>query len=282
MKKLRYIAVLAAIALNTACNNAEKPAAGDESTPAASNLPVPASLSYKVVKVYPHDSTSYTQGLFVLDGQLYESTGSPTYSHYKSFIGKIDLATGKAIQKVLLDSAYFGEGITPLNGKLYQLTWTDNKGFVYNAKTLKREAEFPLKTEGWGITTDTTSLIVSDGSSNLYFLNPDNFSTQRIISVSDNNGPINNLNELEYIDGYVYANRYQYNNIYKIDPSNGQVVGILNLEGILAANSNEDLQQPKYKTNDAVLNGIAFDPANRKIYVTGKLWPQLYEISIGQ
>ena len=110
-------------------------------------------------------------------------------------------------------------------------------------------------------------------------MNPDNFSTQRILSVSDNNGPINNLNELEFIDGYIYANRWEHNYIYKIDPSNGHVLGILNMEGILAANSSENLQQPKYQ-NDAVLNGIAYDPATRKLYVTGKLWPQLYEIEI--
>ncbi|MFT4024415.1 MAG: glutaminyl-peptide cyclotransferase [Flavihumibacter sp.] len=262
------------------CNNAEQ-SSSTANTVVSTGIPVPKDLAYKVVKVYPHDSTFYTQGLAFLDGQLYEGTGgSPEYSHYKSFIGKIDLATGKPLQQVFLDTNYFGEGITPLKSKFYQLTWHGNKGFVYDAKTLKRLAEFPLKTEGWGITTDSTSLIISDGSSNLYFLDPDNFSTQRIVSVSDNNGPINNLNELEYINGYIYANRYQYNYIYKIDPSNGQVAGILNLDGILAANSSENLQNSKYASKDAVLNGIAYDPASGKLYVTGKLWPQLYEIAI--
>lgn len=278
MKHLSYIGGCMLLLAAFACNNTDSSAGN--STNIATGIPVPKDLAYKVVKVYPHDSTSYTQGLVFLDGQLYEGTGSPVYSPYKSFIGKIDLATGKPLQQSFLDTVYFGEGITPLNGKFYQLTWQNNKGFVYDAKTLKRLHEFPLKTDGWGLTTDSTSLIVSDGSSNLYFLDTANFSTQRIVSVSDNNGPVNNLNELEYIDGYIYANRYQYNYIYKIDPSNGQVVGILNLEGILAANSNENMQQDKYKNNDAVLNGIAFDPSTRKLYVTGKLWPQLYEITL--
>ena len=279
MKSLCYILGFVLLTTVFACNNAEQSSTNSNTT-IANGVAVPKDLAYKVVKVFPHDTNSYTQGLVFFDGQLYEGTGSPEYlPASKSFISKFDLATGKPTQQVFLNTADFGEGIAVYKDKFYQLTWKSNKGYVYDAKTLKRLAEFPLKTEGWGITSDSTNLIVSDGSSNLYFLNPDNFSTQRILSVSDNNGPINNLNELEFIDGYIYANRWEHNYIYKIDPSNGHVLGILNMEGILAANSSENLQQPKYQ-NDAVLNGIAYDPATRKLYVTGKLWPQLYEIEI--
>lgn len=263
------------------CNNGSSNTTEETGTSTVGAIPAPASLSYKVEKVYPHDSLSYTQGLLVVDGQLYESTGgNPDANRYHSWVGRVDLPTGKVSQKAPLDEAFFGEGITILNSKLYQLTWTSKKGFIYDAKTFKKLQEFPLKTEGWGLTHDSSNLIASDGSSNLYFLNPADFSTLRIIGVNDNNGPVNNLNELEFINGFIYANRWQHDIIYKIDPSNGQVVGVLNLAGILAANSKENMQLDKYKNNDAVLNGIAYDAASKKIYVTGKLWPQLFEISI--
>ncbi|GAO44286.1 glutaminyl-peptide cyclotransferase [Flavihumibacter petaseus] len=264
----------------TGCNNTGNTDSAATSTTETGGAPAPASLQYTVTKVYPHDTLSYTQGLLVFEGQLMESTGgSPEYNPYHSWVGKVDLATGKVSQKVPLDSVYFGEGITILNGKLYQLTWKGRKGFVYDAKTLKRIQEFPLKTEGWGITNDSTNLIVSDGSSNLYFLNPTDFSTRRIVSVTDNNGPVNNINELEFIHGFIYANKYQSDYILKIDPANGQVAGIANLSGLLSNHTKENTRQQKYTDGEAVLNGIAFDAGTGKIYVTGKLWPNLFEIS---
>ncbi len=262
-----------------ACKNQDADQSDIENTNTSSGIPAPASLSYQVVKVYPHDSLSYTQGLIVYKGQLLEGTGgSPEYNPYHSWVGKVDMATGKVLQKTPLDTTYFGEGITILNDKLYQLTWHGKKGFVYDPVTLKKLQEFPLKTQGWGLTNDSTNLIVSDGSSNLYFLDPNDFSTKRIVSVTDNNGPVNNINELEYIRGFIYANKYQSDYILKIDPSNGQVVGIANLSGILANNSKEDTRQAKYNDGEAVLNGIAYDAAADKIYVTGKLWPYLFEL----
>lgn len=261
----------------------ETPRQTEETAPATSSgtLPAPAALQYDVLNIYPHDTLSYTQGLIIQDGQMIESTGgSPEYSNYKSWVGKVDIKTGQVTHKIPLDSTYFGEGITILNGKLYQLTWTSNKGFVYDAKTMKKLQEFPLKTQGWGITNDSTNLIISDGSSNLYYLNPADFSTLKVVGVNDNNGPVNDLNELEFINGYIYANKYETFNILKIDPSNGQVVGKADLTGILQKYTREDLSKSKYAGADAVLNGIAYDGKSGKLYITGKLWPSLFEITL--
>ena len=263
-----------------ACNTVDQgnTAQGDNNF---GNVAAPAAIQYNVLNVYPHDTTSYTQGLMVHNGQLYEGTGgSPQYSHYKSWVGKVDLASGKVTGKVPLENQYFGEGITVLGDKLYQLTWTSNKGFIYDLSTMKKLQEFPLKTEGWGITTDSTNLIVSDGSSNLYYLNPTDFSTVKILGVNDNNGPVNNLNELEYINGYIYANKYQSNYILKIDPSNGQVVGRADMGGLLEKYAKENAKEDKYNNGEGVLNGIAYDAASGKIYITGKLWPKLFEITL--
>jgi glutaminyl-peptide cyclotransferase len=264
------------------CNETPQQNNTEITAPGAGNIPPPAILQFNVLNVYPHDTLSYTQGFIIHDGQLLEATGgNPSYNPaYKSGLGKVDLKTGKINQKVPLDSSYFGEGITILKDKLYQLTWTSNKGFVYDAKTLKKMQEFPLKTEGWGITNDSTNLIMSDGSSNLYFLNPADFSTLKVVGVNDNNGPVNNLNELEFINGYIYANKYQTNYILKIDPSNGQVVGRADLTGILERYSKEDVTKDKYTSNDAVLNGIAYDGKTGKLFITGKLWPSIYEVTL--
>lgn len=279
------VTVMAAVtvmagSLLVACNGPEQ---GTRTEPngGISTIPAPAALPYNIVNVYPHDTTSYTQGLVIHEGQLYEGTGgSPEWSHYKSWVGKVDLSTGAVRQKVPLDPAYFGEGITILNGSIYQLTWTSKKGFVYDLKTLKKLKEFPLKTEGWGLTNDSTHLVVSDGSSNLYFLDPTDFSTFKILGVTDQNGPVNNLNELEYINGYLYANRYQSNQILKIDPSNGQVVGQADMTGLLEKYAPEVASEEKYRNGEGVLNGIAYDAASGKIYITGKLWPKLFEITL--
>jgi glutaminyl-peptide cyclotransferase len=265
----------------SSCADADHSTTAQQSVVATGSAPAPASLQYNVLNVFPHDTLSYTQGLVIEDGQLLESTGgNAAFNPYKSWMGKVDVKTGKISQKVLLDTTYFGEGITVLNGKLYQLTWTSNKGFVYDLKTFKKLQEFPLKTEGWGITNDSTNLIMSDGSSNLYYIKPADFSTLKVLGVTDNNGAVNNLNELEFINGYIYANRYQTYEILKIDPSNGQVVGKADLTGILERYSKEDINKEKYTSRDAVLNGIAYDGKTGKLYVTGKLWPGLYEITL--
>ena len=244
MNKIKLVAYLIAISLlGAACGNADTASGTDESaSTTASSLPAPATLQFNVLNVFPHDTSSFTQGLLFYKGQLMESTGGqPGINPYRSWVGKVDLKTGKADKKVFLDTTYFGEGIAVLNDKIYQLTWSGKKGFVYDAATLKKEQEFPLKTEGWGVTTDSTYLIVSDGSSNLYFLDPKDFSTKRVLGVTDNNGPVNNLNELEYINGHIYANKWQSNYILKIDPSNGQVIGRADLTGLLIQNFGNEI-----------------------------------------
>lgn len=258
------------------CNNNSSNPPENNNTTAVTNIPETPTLHYSIVNVYPHDTLSFTQGLIIHDGKMYEGTGgSPQYSTYKSWVGVVDINTGKALQKVPLDATFFGEGITVMNNKLYQLTWQNHKGFVYDAKTLKKLQEFPLKTEGWGITNDGTNLIVSDGSSNLYFLDPNTFATAKIVSVTDNSGAISDLNELEYINGAVFANKWETNYIYKIDPSNGKVLGRADLTGLLGQYAKDFSTEGK---SDAVLNGIAYDSVNKKTYITGKLWPKLFEV----
>lgn len=275
MKYLIPGILLLAVTSFAGCNNMEQSAT---KTPVTTAGTIPAPLQVNVLNVYPHDNESYTQGLLVYKGQLYESTGGQAESNkWKSWVGKTDLKTGKHLSRAMLDKAYFGEGVTILGDKLYQLTWTSNIGFIYDPATLRKTGEFPLKTEGWGITNDSTSLIVSDGTSNLYYLNPADFSTLKILGVSDNNGPVNNLNELEFINGYIYANRWQTNYILKIDPSNGQVVGMADLSNLLKQYHRPDFNENIYNNGDAVLNGIAYDPDTKKVYITGKLWPILFE-----
>jgi len=264
--------------LASACNTAPQPAENGQQLP-SNNLPAPATIQVNTVNVFPHDASSYVQGLVVYKGQLLEGTGGkPGVNDYTSRISKIDLSSGKAIATQPLGKDYFGEGITAFQDKLYQLTWTEKKGFIYDPATLKKTGEFQIKTEGWGLTHDSTHLILSDGSSNLYFLDPVDFKTARILSVTDQYGPVNNLNELEYINGYIYANKWQTNQILKIDPSNGQVTARADLSGMLDSMKQQYFPNTDYNNGDAVLNGIAYDPTSGKIYITGKLWPVLLEV----
>ncbi|WP_190300497.1 glutaminyl-peptide cyclotransferase [Rufibacter hautae] len=239
-----------------------------------SGISDPALINYGVVKAHPHDTTAFTEGFLVHDGKLYESTGSPAdLTQTKSLIGVVDLATGKMEVKAELDrSKYFGEGIAILKDRLYQLTYVSKVGFVYDVKTFRQVDDFTFESkEGWGLTTDGTHLIMSDGTSKLTYLHPGTFKTEKTITVQDPDGPVENLNELEFIKGYLYANVYTTNTIVKIDPSSGKVVGKLDLTSLE--------QDAKSKKPDALeLNGIAFDSTAGKVYVTGKLWPNIYEI----
>ena len=265
MKKNFFLFAFAAC-LFSCGNNSNEP-----QSDAAANT-APPIISYNVVNVYPHDTASFTEGLVVNNGQLYESTGgAPKDNEFTSWFGPVDLKSGRALRKVMLDTAYFGEGITILNGKVYQLTWRGEKGFVYDEKTLQKIKDFTYTGEGWSLTNDGKSLIMSDGSSNLRYLDPNSLQVQKILGVEDNNGPVSNVNELEYINGYIYANIWQTNYIIKIDPQNGKVTGRLDLTTLYNQAKN------KYEYAD-VLNGIAFDSAANKIYITGKTWPNLYEI----
>jgi glutaminyl-peptide cyclotransferase len=231
----------------------------------------PDTLKYSINKTYPHDTSSFTQGLIIYKGKLYEGTGE----NGRSKLLEVDLTTGKVLRQISLDKKYFGEGITILNDTVYQLTWQNKVVFAYTLKEFKKIKEFPINTEGWGITTDGKNLIVSDGSSNLYFYDPSTFRLLRTQGVTDAGSLAYNMNELEYIDGYIYANQWQLPYIYKINLGNGQVVAKINL--------NEVWERIKSKDQQAdVPNGIAYDTATKKIYITGKLWPELYEMQFNQ
>ncbi len=223
----------------------------------------------QVVAEYPHDRTSYTQGLFFYDGQMYESTGL----NGKSTFRKVDIRTGKALFRLNFDRRYFLEGSVEKDGNIYMLTWLNNVAFVYDAKTLKYKKSYSYPREGWGLTTDGKSLIASDGSANLYFLD-DDFRTTRKVTVRLNGRPVNDLNELEYIDGKIWANVYLTDLIVIVNPADGNVEATVDCSGLLPS-------RLRYDDTD-VLNGIAFNPQNGKIYLTGKNWCRLYEIKLAE
>jgi glutaminyl-peptide cyclotransferase len=226
-------------------------------------------VPFKIVNVFPHDVTAFTQGLVVADGKLFESTGQTG-----SWISKVDIATGKQNKKVILDDKYFGEGITILNNKIYQLTYKHKIGFVYDFKTFKKINEFQYNHEGWGITHDSTYLIVSDGTNKLHFLDTSTLKEVKSISVSRKGEPVNELNELEFVDGSIYANQWQTNYILKINPTTGNVTGVLDFTSV----QDEIL---KFNVNPDVLNGIAYEKNTKTFLVTGKLWPVLFALRLG-
>lgn len=259
------------ISLLSACNNST-----DNDKNALPVNTVPAVLNYTITNVYPHNSSSFTEGLEWHDNTIYESTGDPTYTG-KSKLAKIDLITGKDIRQLTLAKEYFGEGMTVLNGKIYQLTYREYKCFVYDFATFKKIGEFRYKGEGWGMTNDGKYLIMDDGSNNLYYRDPINFRVVKVVGVSDNNGPLAGINELEYVDGFIFANVYLTNTIVKIDPANGKVVAKADFSYVLntyAPGAITDEEQ----SNSAVLNGIAYDSAGKRFFITGKLWPKLFEV----
>lgn len=223
----------------------------------------------QVVAEYPHDRTSYTQGLFFYNGQMYESTGL----NGKSTFRKVDIRTGKALYRLNFDRRYFLEGSVEKGGNIYMLTWQNNVAFVYDAKTLKYKKSYSYPREGWGLTTDGKSLIASDGSANLYFLY-DDFRTARKVTVRLNGRPVNDLNELEYIDGKIWANVYLTDLIVIVNPADGNVEATVDCSGLLPS-------RLRYDDTD-VLNGIAYNPQNGKIYLTGKNWCRLYEIKLAE
>jgi len=227
-------------------------------------------IGSSIIRTFLHDTSSFTQGLVFYNGALYEGTGEYGHSH----LLKVDLPTGKIERQVSLDTTFFGEGITILHDTVYQLTWRENKVFSYSLKDFKKIKEFTIKTEGWGLTTDGKNLIVSDGSSDLYYYNP-SFEFLRKSQVTEAGSLAFNLNELEFIDGYIYANQWQAPYILKIDPATGMVVGKIDLTHAWDRIRNIDPQAD-------VPNGIAYDTASKKIYVTGKKWPELYELQLGK
>ena len=220
---MRFIFILITAGFFASCNNDPKPG---EANP-VSTIPAPAQLSFSLLKVYPHDTSAYTQGLQYVNGYLYEGTGNPEEIANRSKLRKVDFTTGKIIKETFLPGMLFGEGVTILNNKIYQLTWKDRKGFVYSFPDFSLLKEFSYSIDGWGLTNDGRNLIVTDGSSNIYFWDAETMKEIKRISVQDNTGMRNNLNELELINGYIYANVYQTDEILKIDTANGNVVGRL-------------------------------------------------------
>lgn len=221
----------------------------------------------EVVKEYPHDSGAYTQGLFFQDGQLYESTGQYGSSSFR----KIDLATGKALEKVDFNRKYFVEGSVILGDELFILTWESRVAFIYDAATLSYKSSYSYPREGWGLTTDGEQLIASDGSSRLYFMD-NRFKVLRTVDVTLDGRPLRYLNELEYVDGKIWANVYTTDMIVIIDPSDGKVTATVDCTGLLP----KELRD----RNTDVLNGIAYDAGNRKLYLTGKNWKRMYEVRL--
>lgn len=267
-----------AVLIFIACNNEENKTENISSEP---TLPAPQNLSYTVVNAYPHDTAAFTQGLEWYGEILLESTGL----YGKSTLRQVEPMNGKSKKQINNEKDIFAEGITVLRDTVYQLSWENHLIFLYDAKTLKLLGTKNWNYQGWGITNDGNALIISDGSDKLYFVEPYSMQVKNILSVKDHMGPVNNLNELEMIEGYIYANRWQYEYILKIDPKNGNVVATIDLTDILRKNSKSDLSylsqnNSTAQINGAVLNGIAYNAAKKTIFVTGKLWPEIFEIKL--
>lgn len=250
MNLLKYIILAMATFLAVSCSG---------------NTPVLYRL--EVVAEYPHDTESYTQGLFFHEGKMYESTGLKGKSTFRC----VDIETGNALSRMDFDSKYFVEGSVIFDGNLYILTWESRVAFVYDARTLEYKSTWKYPREGWGLTTDGQYLIASDGSANLYFLDGE-FAQKRKITVTYEDRPVRYLNELEYIDGRIWANVYTTDEIVIINPRDGKVEGVIDCSGLLPR------KLRTVKTD--VLNGIAFNPQDGRIYLTGKNWPRLYEVRL--
>jgi glutamine cyclotransferase len=222
---------------------------------------------YKIIRTYPHDPEAFTQGLVYYNGFLYEGTGMVG----RSSVRKVELKTGKVLQKIDVPAPYFGEGIALWKDKIIELTWQTRIGFVYDRESLRQTRTFTYPVEGWGLTHDGKRLIESDGTSTLYFWDPETFKELGRLQVKDHGRVVSNLNELEYIRGEIYANIWQTDRVARISPATGAVLGWIDLSGLLNASERSGVD---------VLNGIAYDAKTNRLFVTGKLWPKLFEIQV--
>ncbi len=232
---------------------------------ATAEIPI---YAYDVVNIYPHDPGAFTQGLVFLDGALLESTGL----NGQSTLRKVELKTGRVLKQVEVPEQYFAEGLTVLGDKVFQLTWQNHKGFVYDLDSFRLEKEFAYEGEGWGLTTDGQWLILSDGTDQIRFLDPVTFEIRRMIHVQYQDRPVDRLNELEYIKGEIFANVWGADYVVRIDPATGKVIGVIDFTGLLAAQDRT--------VNTDVLNGIAYDATEDRLFVTGKKWPKLFEVRL--
>ena len=272
-EKIAALLLLFSLACN---NNDHQKGMDDAGETGGMGIPEAVNIPYTIVNVYPHDTSAYTQGLEFMKDVIIESTGRYGFSTLR----KVDPVSGRVLQVKKMDKAIFGEGITVLRDTIYQLTWREHIVYVYDPKDFRLIRQMNWTSEGWGITNDGKSLIISDGSDKLYVVEPSNLKLQKVLSVTDNLGPLNNLNELEYVNGHIYANRYGYNFIVRIDPANGHVTGKMDFTDVLKKYSKADLTYINNNTDEAVLNGIAWDPVKKKMYITGKLWPNLFELQM--
>ena len=262
------------LALLAGCDG-KSPSAPATNTPApaavsatgAPDTPVPA-YTYEVVNSWPHDRAAFTEGLVYLKGILIESTGL----NGQSTVRKVELQSGRVLQQIKMSPEYFGEGMTVLGGKIYQLTYQTQKGFVYNLDTLEVGKTFTYTGEGWGLTTDGTSLIMTDGTNQIRFIDPATFKVKRTISVFDHGLAVANLNELEWVKGELYANIWKTDSVVRIDPATGKLLGLVDFSGLLTFRD--------YDRNTDVMNGIAYDAATDRLFVTGKDWPKVFEVRL--
>ncbi len=232
----------------------------------------PVLFSYNIIDVFPHDRSAYTQGLLYHNGYFIEGTGQPGYSSLR----KVEIKTGKVLRKYDLERKFFGEGVVLFNGKIYQLTWEHNTGFVYDLESFELIKNIHYDTEGWGITTDGEKLIMSDGTNRIYFIEPEYFTVLSSIEVFDDKEAVRQLNELEFINGEIWANIYMTDRVARIDPATGKILGYIDLTGLL---SNKERQ---LLGADDVLNGIAWDKESERLFVTGKHWPKMFEIEVSK
>jgi glutaminyl-peptide cyclotransferase len=255
-------------------NNGNHPVNNKPNTNVSPTKSAPPVDTYEIVNEYKHDKKAFTQGLVFYDGFLYEGTGGKRGDDFDSSLRKVEIETGKVLQKFDLSDDFFGEGIVILNDKIYQLTWQEGVAFVYDLKDFKLLREFRYSGEGWGLTTDGTNLYQSDGTPAIRVVNPETFETIRTIIVFDENRkPINQLNELEYIKGEIWANIWQDGKIARINPKDGTLLGWIDLTQLVR-------DQQKKSSSADVLNGIAYDSQNDRLFVTGKKWQSLFEIKI--
>jgi len=273
MKYYKILSVLIIVGIFISCETDKPKDIKKVDTSTIVEVPETPIISYTLVNTYPHDINAFTEGFLFHEGKLFESTGAPeNLPQTKSLFGIVDLKNGKIDTKVEIDkSIYFGEGISILNNKIYQLTYKNQTAFVYDAKTYKPLGKYSYQNrEGWGLTNDGKNLIMSDGSNYLTYFDQ-NFNVTKTLDVSENGYAVDYLNELEYINGFIYANIYQSHEIVKIDPSTGNVVGKLDLTSLFQTSKTKDI-------NSLETNGIAYDSISDKILVTGKMWPSMYEI----
>ncbi len=228
----------------------------------------PSDINYKVLKILPHNKENYTQGLLIHENNLFESSGQ----YGKSFLRKSSISDNSTLNKIMIEDNYFAEGITIYNNKLFMLTWKSNKGFIYDINSFKKIGEFKYQTEGWGLSTYQNQLLMSDGSEKIYFRNPQDFEIIKTLEVYDNNGKVENINELEIINNKLFCNVYGEDIILIVNINSGKVEGKLNLENLFNRNN--------YNDKIDVMNGIAYNNKNNSILVTGKWWPSMYEIEI--